>query len=259
MMCELFCFSGSSATANTDLTPYLKEFFSHCPRHPNGWGLADFSVCPAVMYKESLRAGDSELLSALLRRGVSSSSLFAHIRCATEGSVRRENSHPFRGADATGRTWTLIHNGTIFDGLELIKYRAVQKGDTDSERILLYLLDRINCEINRLGRDLTPLERCGVVDAMVRRLSYRNKLNLMIHDGARMYVHYNMKNTLYCAEDQNGICVATTPLGEEDWRPLPLTVLSVYERGKLVFRGGNHKNEYLPGGLEELHRYEYYI
>ena len=68
----------------------------------------------------------------------------AHIRLATIGNVEQDNCHPFTAVDNSGRTWTLIHNGTIFESDNIGKYVFLQKGETDSERILLYIVDSIN-------------------------------------------------------------------------------------------------------------------
>lgn len=74
-----------------------------------------------------------------------------HIRLATIGSVKALNCHPYSGVDCTGRTWTLMHNGTICSGNRLMPYYRVQKGNTDSERIFLYLLDEINQATTKSG------------------------------------------------------------------------------------------------------------
>ncbi|MCR5529980.1 MAG: class II glutamine amidotransferase [Saccharofermentans sp.] len=56
----------------------------------------------------------------------------------------------------TGRTWTLAHNGTIFEG-DLLNRYYIQNGTTDSERILLYLIDQIDSHI-QYGSDLSDID-----------------------------------------------------------------------------------------------------
>ena len=111
-MCELFGYSGSAPGRLNDL---LTEFFSHSCAHPDGWGLAVPDGGHMEIEKEPLQASRSEYLRERLREPVISALLLAHIRYATIGNVERRNCHPFTGFDNTGRQWTLVHNGTIFD------------------------------------------------------------------------------------------------------------------------------------------------
>jgi glutamine amidotransferase len=240
-MCELF---GYSSRKEKDLKPYLKEFFRHSVRHPNGWGLATFDGGVKV-HTETVSAVKSERLPALLEELPDCKVLLAHIRRATIGGVKPENCHPFVRTDFAGRTWTLMHNGTVFDDSKLFPYQKVQIGDTDSERILLYLIDKMNEKIARSTTPLNSFERFRVVERVVDDLSYRNKLNLIIYDGSKCYVHVNMRDTLYVRKDEDGAMFATTPLEPQGWEPLPLNSVLVYEEGTLKYRGRDHHNEYL--------------
>ena len=112
-MCELF---GFSAAGPTDIRAELREFYSHSVRHPHGWGM--MHGCGTV--HEGIRAIDSPRLKKLIDGLGPQKTLLGHIRFATVGSVKEVNCHPFSGSDITGRTWTLIHNGTIYSGSRLI-------------------------------------------------------------------------------------------------------------------------------------------
>jgi glutamine amidotransferase len=77
-----------------------------------------------------------------------STTFLAHVRYASEGAVRLENSHPF---EQDGRV--LAHNGHI-GGMELLEAElgeamALVKGDTDSERFFAL----VTREIGRRGCD----------------------------------------------------------------------------------------------------------
>ena len=226
-MCELF---GFYARKEKLLQPYLREFFSHSVRHPNGWGLATFENGEPQVRTEMVSAEKSRILPEIVNALPKSKLLLAHIRRATIGGVRPENCHPFVRTDVSGRTWTLMHNGTIFSGNELNRYKDIQNGDTDSERILLYLIDMISLK---------------TMEEAIRELSYRNKLNLLIFDGSVLYAHVNMRNTLFARQEDSGIMISTTPLEASGWEPLALNSLLVYEEGKLVYQGENHRNEYI--------------
>ena len=241
-MCELFGFSG---TEERDLTALLKEFFDHSCDHPNGWGTAELAGDTPVITTEPVAAYKSRQVPELLGRGVKSRLYMAHIRRATIGNVFKENCHPFTLRDKSGRSWTLIHNGTIFNGLELLKYKRVQRGTTDSERVLLYLIDCINALIDRSPTPPGGYERFRAVENCVASIAYRNKLNLIIYDGSQIYAHVNMKDTLYYREDESGVLIATVPLDSNLWQPLPLTTLCAFKNGRLRYRGHPHRKEYV--------------
>lgn len=57
-----------------------------------------------------------------------------------------------------------------------------QNGDTDSERILLHLLELMDKAYIKKGESLTAKERFDVLDRMVVAASPDNKLNLLIYD-----------------------------------------------------------------------------
>ena len=155
-MCEML---GLSAKRRLSVNGILRTFFSHAEQHPHGWGLATFpdGVAPAID-KEPVCASRSAFLKGRLAAPIEERTLIAHIRFATVGHLEYANCHPFSAADNRGRIWTLAHNGTIFNGPELNDYIGIQYGDTDSERVLLHLIDRIDREQIRLGRSLEEEE-----------------------------------------------------------------------------------------------------
>ena len=125
-MCELL---GFSSRRRRNVTPLLREFFSHAERHPHGWGLARFEDASAPQIeKEPVKATESETLRRILDEGVEAQTLLGHIRLATVGTIEYANCHPFSETDNSGRVWTLVHNGTIFSGVALNDYRGVQFG-----------------------------------------------------------------------------------------------------------------------------------
>lgn len=241
-MCELL---GINTSSPIDPAPYLGEFFSHSVRHPHGWGVMRKIHGRTAVFKESVSAGESNVLDDIIKGTEPQTDLLAHIRLATVGGMKNENSHPFTAADISGRVWTFIHNGTIYSGTELMNYIARQKGDTDSERVFLYLLDEVNRAIKN-GGGLDGKERFEIVNRLVCTLSPRNKLNLMIFDGEVLYVHKNMKNTLCFKSLGNGYVFSTVPLDGGEWRGFPLAKLMAYKNGSLLYEGTSHNNVFIP-------------
>ncbi len=241
-MCELF---GVSSQNDFLVNTYLDTFYRHSDHHPHGWGLACVSRTGALIEKESIQASRSNYLRERLSQPIESKILLAHIRYATIGNVEYRNCHPFTGRDNTGRRWTLVHNGTIFDYPPLNPYVRKQVGDTDSERIFLYLMERMNRVQNGKGVRLTFEERFGLLDEIIGDMAKGNKLNLLFTDGKYLYVHTNCCGTLFYLTKETTTLFSTVPLTEEAWQPLPFTRLLAYERGRLIRTGTNHEQEYI--------------
>lgn len=240
-MCELF---GISSEENIQINCYLKEFFSHSNKHPHGWGLTSMECNQVQIEKEPMEASKSAYLKERLSVPVIVKNGLAHIRYATIGNVEYRNCHPYTMKDNGGRRWTLIHNGTIFDYPPLSKYVNLQNGDTDSERILMYLVELVDKAERELQRPMNEEERFQLLDSAIIRLSKGNKLNLMVYDGELFYVHTNYANSLYELDKGNCVLFSTVPLSNEEWYPVTFTTFLAYRQGKRAFVGTNHRNEY---------------
>ena len=147
-MCELF---GASSIEKAEYKDLLREFYSHDVRNPHGWGIAVREGDRLLVKKEPVRASASEILAGIMERPIRTDLLLAHVRLATKGSIEYENTHPFVQKDVSGQTWTLIHNGTIFESSILDQYVNRQVGSTDSERILCHLIARMNSALRETG------------------------------------------------------------------------------------------------------------
>lgn len=250
-MCELFGFSGRR---RVELNDYLREFFLHSVEHPHGWGISLLERDNYSIEKEPVRAIDSGYLKERLRMPIVSSTMLAHIRLATIGNLEWKNSHPFVGLDQSGRRWTLIHNGTIFDYQPMEKYAKLQAGDTDSERILLHLLELMDKAYIKKGAPLTSKERFNVLDHMVVEASAGNKLNLLIYDEEYLYAHTNYEDSLHQRTTGDGVYFSTQPLKRGVWEPLKFNTLLAYKNGEKVYTGTTHDNEYIldPKKMELL-------
>ena len=251
-MCEVFALSGKSLLKIND---ELKEFYSHSDRHPNGWGLALLEKDMCNWEKEPLCANESRYLKERLSEPIMARSAMAHIRYATIGNVEWRNCHPFCGSDRSGRQWVFEHNGTIFDYPAMDKYVKVQKGDTDSERILLFIIDAIDRRMDETCHVLSKEERFELIDGIVCDLAKGNKLNLVFYDGELLYVHTNCRGTLYRRQEKEFAMFSTQPLAEGEWEPLPFMQLLAYENGQLFAEGHRHSHEYIedPEAVGQLY------
>lgn len=241
-MCELFGFSSKEKICSNFL---LKKFYSHSDKHPHGWGLACINKDEALIEKESKQASKSNYLKERLSQPVVAKLLLAHIRYATVGNIYYRNCHPYSIKDNYSRRWTLIHNGTIFDFPALNTYIKRQRGDTDSERVLLYIVDKINEAQTKKGSKLNFEERFALIDSIIYEMSAKNKLNLLLTDGRYLYVHTNCANTLYKLQKDGTVFFSTQPLTDENWQKVEFCTPLAFKNGQHIKTGTTHKNEYI--------------
>lgn len=242
-MCELFCFNSNKPK---QLNRYLECFYSHSDEHPHGWGLAIVQSGKFVVNKEPVKAKCSPNLKNILSRPITGKNVFAHIRLATVGQMMSCNCHPFIETDANNRSWMLLHNGTIFDYPGLEDYRDKENGDTDSERILLFIIDKINEFEKAKGSLSTTEERFNLLVDLIEDLSKGNKLNLMIYDCDLTYIHTNMRESLYYLKNEDGFLVASSPLDDDkNWKEVELNKIFALADGEIVFESESHGNEFI--------------
>lgn len=241
-MCELF---GVCSKECIPINNYLHQFYRHCEQHPHGWGLALMRENQSLLEKEAIKASESKELEKLLEKPIIVNHAFAHIRLATMGCQNSSNCHPFSRIDNTGRTWTLIHNGTVFQCGLLNQYISQQTGQTDSERILLHIINKINKEEEQQDDLLNEEQLFNIIEDIISQLSRGNKLNLILFSEDVVYAHSNFKKSLYYLKDNDSIFISTTPLSEEQWEEFPLNRVISFKNGELYKKGKVHENEYV--------------
>ncbi|MCR4717471.1 MAG: class II glutamine amidotransferase [Lachnospiraceae bacterium] len=241
-MCEVF---GVTANRKVQLNNILRDFFSHSNEHPNGWGIATFEGNNVSIEKEAIRADKSTYLKGKLSDDVYAANLFGHIRRATVGHESYLNTHPFCTMDSSGKMWTLMHNGTIFDAPVLDSYQYIQAGATDSERVLLYIVDRVNERLNDPFDEFNDVDKFELIDSIIYELADKNKFNLLFFDGENMYVHKNVENTMYLKEENGVSFFSTKPLDDADWFEVEKNRLLVYRDGRLIYKGARHDYTYI--------------
>lgn len=235
-MCELF---GYCALEPITATGLLRAFFADSRVHPDGWGLYRSGKNTACLHREPLSAFKSSKLARILENDGPADALIAHIRYATVGGINPCNVHPFQAADPDGRLLTLAHNGTCPRSAKLDAFIPAQRGTTDSERILLYLNDRLARVRRRKDGPLNIQERIGVIDAGLSCLSAMSRINLLMTDGELYYVRGNIKERLYCARTPAAAFFATRPFPyrQLNWQPIADGRLHVFHNGREVYWG----------------------
>lgn len=115
--------------------------------HGHGWGLAVYENHSPSVSREAWDAYQSVAFKDAAAR-VYSKAVIAHVRRATVGEARIENTHPFVHGE-----WSFAHNGTI-PKFELLRpqmldhmsepHQAAIRGETDSEHLFRLFLSRLD-------------------------------------------------------------------------------------------------------------------
>ena len=88
--------------------------------------------------------------------------------------------------------------------------------------------------------------RFALINDFVKEMAPRNKLNLMIYDGELLYIHKNMKDTMFQRPFGSGVMFATSPVDGGDWSQVPIAQLMAYKDGKKFLTGDRHKGVFVP-------------
>ena len=248
-MCELF---GVSAEQKIPVNGYLETLFKHSVEHHNGWGLALLDDGLVSVEKEPVCAAKSLYLKNRMTGRIETGRCMAHIRKATVGDQSFGNTHPFALSDSLDRKWVFVHNGTIFESDVLSRYQYIQQGTTDSERILYYIIDRVN-DLASNGK--YEEGRFEVINDIVLKITPGNKVNFLLYDGEYIYVHKNEAGTMYRLVQEGSVIISTQPLDDDDWEEVPQNQLIVYKDGDIVYKAEPHNNTYIHS--EEKMRFLY--
>lgn len=233
-MCEIYGFCGSRPIK---LNKYTDEFWLHSRIHQDGFGyyLAD---------KDDLYVNPNSAMSCidkLSHKSFLSKLALCHIRFKTHGPATIKNCHPFIKYDNHGVQWSLIHNGYISDNEITTALSSFQDGETDSERILLAIINSINYFYDHSyidDKNDFKFYLYVTIEDVLHKLSDLGKTNLIFTDNYtnNMYVFMNSPKTLYYLDTFYGVHFSTTPLSHESWKPVEPYKLHIFNKGnKLNF------------------------
>jgi predicted glutamine amidotransferase len=236
-MCRLF---GQHAHAGYDSAEPLctaenaLRFQSH--RHPHGWGIGWYEGGAPKVRRGTLPAhSDQAFLAA--GREVRSPVVVAHVREASVGPVRDENTHPF-----LHQRWLFAHNGTVArfrDSADVRTaiaaeidpdLRALVQGDTDSERCFYLFLSRLRARGGLASPGLEQVRRAlAEAAATVRAIADAvpvpkpSSLTFLASDG-RLLAACRLGRTLHLAAEAgplHAFVVASERIGRNRWSEVP--------------------------------------
>jgi glutamine amidotransferase len=161
---------------------------------PDGTGLGWFDDDGIPWVDKAAIAAWEDATFALEAREIYAANFLAHIRFASTGGLRPENTHPFVQG---GRM--LAHNGVI-EGLdrledELGDYRERVAGDTDSERFFALVTKQIDAHDGDVAAGLTAAARWVAAELPLY------SLNVILASGDEQWaLRYPETNNLFILE-----------------------------------------------------------
>jgi predicted glutamine amidotransferase len=264
-MCELFAMSSRFPTnVRFSLEAFSRHGGLEGP-HKDGWGIAYYADEDVRLVKEPQPAFDSACVRFIQEHPFATTTVLAHIRKATRGTVAMKNCQPF-ARELGGRMHLFAHNGDLDPGglraeLPLGGFRPV--GDTDSEYAFCGLLERLR---PLWLRSVPPAldERLSAVAEFAAAVRPLGPANFLYSDGDALFIHGHKRFhgdgagakppglhvlcrrcaapsgpwvaeglSLALDADQDVILAASVPLtAETGWRALAEGELLVAQRGR---------------------------
>lgn len=252
-MCQLL---GMNCNVPTDIQFSFSGFRRRgglTDSHADGWGIAFFEGAGYRLIVDSAAAIDSTMAEYLTRAPIRARNVIAHIRKATRGPVRLENTHPFV-RELWGRYWAFAHNGDL-EGYaptepETLGYHPV--GSTDSEKAFCSMLSALRETFPGMPPLSLLAERLEELNQDIAR---HGPFHYLLSNGDFLLAHstdqlaYVVREapfgsahlvdedvsvdfrSLTTPEDRVAV-IATTPLtDDETWAPLPRGVLALFVDG----------------------------
>jgi predicted glutamine amidotransferase len=266
-MCELFAMSSRRPSAVSYSLPEFAQRGSYIRKNREGWGIAYAQDEDVLIIREAKPATKSPWVKFAAEQHLESHTVIAHVRHATIGAPVLQNTHPFRYV-AQGKVHVFAHNGTL-TGLEdrypknVLRYKPI--GDTDSEHAFCLMLERLD----QLEDDSDAGLRQEKIAEFASEMTGFGAFNFLYYDTTALYAHAHrrvyeendqftdpkppglqIKNCSTCAAGPEITCngldikhaanrtilIASVPLDEADWEPLPEGVLLVLKRGEEIRR-----------------------
>lgn len=154
--------------------------------HADGWGIAFFAGRAARVFHDPQPSCSSRLAELVSTQPIHSTNIIAHIRKATYGDIRLENTHPFV-RELWGRHWVFAHNGTLHDFAPALTGRFQPIGSTDSEQAFCWLMQGL---LQEFGHEMP--DRARLFDWLQQaavQLSAYGICNFLLSQGESLFAH----------------------------------------------------------------------
>lgn len=121
---------------------------------------------------------------------IKSKNVIAHIRKATQGETKLENTHPFV-REMWGLYWSFAHNGDLKDFNPELSGRFTPVGNTDSEKAFCYIMQELKSEFGESAPALNDLS--SKLHSITLDLAQYGIFNYLLSNGEFMAAHCSTK------------------------------------------------------------------
>ena len=236
------CFSFAGFKARGGLTDH----------HKDGWGIAFFEGRGVRVFLDPAPSCTSPLAELLHQFPIRSENVIAHIRKATQGSIRLDNTHPFQ-RELWGQYWIFAHNGHLCDFKPALNGRFTPVGSTDSELAFCYLLQNLSQRHPDGPPDAVTLH--ASIRALCIEISAFGEFNFLLSNGERLFAHSSSRltyivrkapfavahlsdqdvsvdfNELTTPKDRVAVIATTALTDNEEWTAIPSGNLYSFRHG----------------------------
>jgi len=154
--------------------------------HSDGWGIAFFEGRGVRVFLDPAPSARSPIADLVNGYPIRSLNVVAHIRKATQGEVRLENTHPFQ-RELWGRHWLFAHNGNLPGFAPQLDGPYAPVGDTDSERAFCDLLTRLRARFAHAAPERTEL--FAAIAHMTAEIAAFGTFNYLLSNGDWLIAH----------------------------------------------------------------------
>jgi len=263
-MCRMIgCFSQSPVDLNYPLldAPYALIRQSKQDRagktHRDGWGIACWNGDFAPLVQKNFEPAFDDVVFGEKSSHLRAPVWIAHVRAASSGNVRLENTHPFHYG-----SWAWAHNGTIIKPLDLLSeiimdnvapdFRELRRGSTDSELCFLLFLTELfrrsdgdfanppmeiitssmRAVVNFLYTITTPLKQNPPT---MNFMTSNGKILVATRWGKSLWsLQSTRKNESDGNMNSSAVYVASEPFDDDDWTEAPdHSLVTIDEHGIL--------------------------
>ncbi|MBP6007013.1 MAG: class II glutamine amidotransferase [Rhodoferax sp.] len=228
--------------------------------HGDGWGIAFFESDDCTPGKgvrhfvDKHSAASSPMAHMLRDYPIKSHNVVAHVRKATVGQVKLENTHPFV-RELWGRYWVFAHNGDLKNYTPKLHSSFRPVGTTDSELAFCWIMQ----ELAKSHVDVPTVdELTRTLQELIPQISSHGTFNFLLSNGQALWAHATTKlcyvlrahpfnsvhlkdedvvvnlASLNCPEDKLAIVVTEPLTTDEDWQPVSPGQLKVFVDGTLA-------------------------
>jgi predicted glutamine amidotransferase len=185
-MCQLL---GMNCNVPTDICFSFTGFQARgglTDDHKDGWGITFFEGKGVRQFLDPSPSSHSPIADFVRTYPIKSMNVIAHIRKATQGEIKLENTHPFV-RELWGLYWSFAHNGDLKNFTPVLDGRYRPVGNTDSEAAFCLLLQ----EMQKAFGDQKPDDEnlSNLLQTLTLQLADFGVFNFLLSNGESMYAH----------------------------------------------------------------------